>query len=248
VPPSRENYTEIINPFERALVLDPRSVDAQSWLANALILRVIDGTTTSATADIRRAEELTRQSLTLSPRNWLAHYSKGQMLRAQGRYKEAIPEYEIAIASDRSCVVALNHISQCKLFSGSIEEAIPPQEQAIRISPRDPYIGIYFIGIGTVHLLRSRTEEAIVWLEKARSANPEHPNAHGFLASAYALMDETERAAVELAQARTLSGDGRYSSVRQLKAAAKDMDAPAFRSLFETTYFAGLRKAGMPEE
>jgi Tfp pilus assembly protein PilF len=48
-----------------------------------------------------------------------------------------------------------------------------------------------------VHLLQSRTEEAIVWLEKARSANPGLPVAHAYLASAYALKGETERASAE---------------------------------------------------
>ena len=98
-----------------------------------------------------------------------------------------------------------------------------------------------------MHLLQSRTDEAIVWLEKARSANPEHPIVHAFLASAYALKGETERAAAELAEARRLSGDDRYSSIARLKAVGH-FGVPKIRALFEATYFAGLRKAGMPEE
>ena len=38
--PTRENYAQAISLFERALALDPRSVDAQSWLASALVTRV----------------------------------------------------------------------------------------------------------------------------------------------------------------------------------------------------------------
>jgi hypothetical protein len=41
--------------------------------------------------------------------------------------------------------------------------------------------------------------------------------------------------------------DGRYSSVACLKA-AQYFGVPKVRALFEATYFAGLRKAGMPEE
>jgi predicted Zn-dependent protease len=37
------------------------------------------------------------------------------------------------------------------------------------------------------HLVQSRTDDAIVWLEKARSAVPEPPNVHALPASAYAL-------------------------------------------------------------
>jgi hypothetical protein len=45
-----------------------------------------------------------------------------------------------------------------------------------------------------VHLLQSRTDEAIVWLEKARSALPGIPFHRSRLASAYALRGEIERA------------------------------------------------------
>ena len=47
---------------------------------------------------------------------------------------------------------------------------------------------------------------------------PAHPSPHACLASAYALKGETERAAAELAEARRLSGDDRYSSIARLKA------------------------------
>jgi len=48
-----------------------------------------------------------------------------------------------------------------------------------------------------VHLLQSHTEEAIVWLEKARAALPEHPAPHARLAAGYGLKGNTERAAAE---------------------------------------------------
>jgi len=98
-----------------------------------------------------------------------------------------------------------------------------------------------------VHLLQSRTEEAIIWFEKARDANPGHPDAHAFLASAYALTGETERANAELTEARRLSADDRFSRIARLKAIGY-FGVPKVRVLFEATYFAGLRKAGVPEE
>ena len=74
-------------------------------------------------------------------------------------------------------------------------------EQAIRLSPRDPLIGSFYNMIGTLHLVHSRTNEAIVWLEKARRANPQLLGVHAMLASAYAFNGESERAAAELAEA-----------------------------------------------
>jgi adenylate cyclase len=201
-----------------------------------------------ASADILRAERLAGQALAASPRDPLAHYAKGQVLRAQGRPGEAIPEYETALASDHNWVNAYSALGYCKLYSGLIDGVIPLVERAIRLSPRDPEIGNCYFRIGQVHMVQSRTDEAIVWLEKARSANPSHPQFHAYLAAAYALEGETERAGVELAEARRLSGDDRYSSIARLRAAAVYLGVPEALALFEITFFAGLRKAGMPEE
>jgi tetratricopeptide (TPR) repeat protein len=181
-----------------------------------------------------------------SPRSATVHFAKGELLRAQRRYEEAIPEYETVLAFDRNSAWALFALGHAKLMSGSIEEVIPLMEQAICLSPRDPQIAVMYFRIGEVHLLQSRADEAIRWLEKARSANPELMYVHGYLASAYALNGESERAAAELAEARRLGGDDRYSSIAHLKTGY--FGVPKIRALFEATYLVGLHKAGVPEK
>ena len=141
----------------------------------------------------------------------------------------------------------MGDIGRCKIFIGPIEEAIPFIEQAIRTSPRDPLIANWYFRIGEAHLLQSHNDEAILWLEKARGANAGLPYVHRYLAAAYALKGETERAAAELSEARRLGGEGSYLTLAQLRAGTR-YDAPTIRALAEATFYAGLRKAGMPEE
>jgi adenylate cyclase len=245
-PRTPDTYAEAINLFDHALALDLQSVEAQTLLANSLVGRVDDGMTDTAAVDLARAEGLVDQVLAASPRHALAHVAKGRVLRVQNRWVEAVPEYETALALNRNLVGALTGLGWCKLYAGSIEEVIPLAEQAIRLSPRDPSIGFGYFLIGSVHLLQSRTDEAIVWLEKARSAVPTVGVFRSRLASAYALRGGTERAAAELAEARRLSSDDRYSSLARLKTGP--FAGPKIRPLAEATYFAGLRKAGIPEE
>jgi TolB-like protein/tetratricopeptide (TPR) repeat protein len=245
-PLSRDTYAEAIRLFEHALTLDPQSVDAQSWLAHALAGRMHFQMTGSAAADLERAEVLVRRALAASPRLPLAHLAKGMLLHARGGPERAIPEYETVIASHRNWVNVLYVLGMCKLLVGSIEETTPLVEQAIRFSPRDPFIANWYMLIGTVHLLKSCPDEAIRWLEKALSANRQLAFAHGHLAAAYALEGDTARAAMELAEARRLSGDGRFASLARLRA-ARSWGVPKVRALYDTTYFAGLRKAGLPE-
>jgi tetratricopeptide (TPR) repeat protein len=235
--------------FERALALDPQSVEAQIRLAFVLESRVLDGTADWAATDVVRAEELVDRALAASPNNALAHLVKGHLMRAQNRWKEAIPEYETALALNRNLVFALRGLGWCKLCAGSIEEVTPLVEQAIRLSPRDPGIsGCYYL-IGTVYLLQSYIDEAIVWFEKARGAMPTFAFPHSRLASAYALRGETERAAAALAEARRLNGGDRFTSIARVKATPGAWSGvPKIRALYEATFFAGLRKAGVPEE
>ena len=253
-PHTRDTRMEAISMFERALALDPRSVATLSSLAGVLVGRALDGWAASPAADIARAEGLANQALAEAPRSPAAHYAKGQVLRAQaqvlhveGRCEDAIAEYETAIALDRNLVFPMAALGWCKFLAGSMEEVIPRIEQAIRLSPRDPAMSNWYRWIGVVHLLQSRIDEAVVWLERARNANPARGDVRAYLASVYALKGETERAAAELAEARRLNSDGRFSSIAHLTA-AEYFGVPKVRALFEATYFAGLRKAGMPEE
>jgi adenylate cyclase len=246
-PPSPDSLSEAISLFERALALDPGSVEAQSYLATALVSRVLDFGGSSTDADISRAEGLAAKAVAASPRSALAHFAKAGVLRMQRRSAEAIPEYEAALALNRNWVTAFASLGRCKIRIGPIEEGIAAQEQAIRLSPRDPNIWNWYFRIGEGRLLQSRIDEAILWLEKAQNANPAPGFVHAYLAAAYALRGETERASAELAEARRLDGEGSYSSVARLRANTR-YEAQAIRALSEATFYVGLRKAGMPEE
>ena len=243
----RSANAEALDLFERALVLDPSAVEAQIWMALMLINRMLNLKSDAPEIGIKRADELIARALVVSPNSAWAHYVKGQVLRAQSRFEDAAVEYETAITFDRNLANAYARLGSCKLNSGSVDEVTPPVEYAIRLSPRDRNLPDFYWLIGAAHLLRARIDEAVGWLEKSRSAYAGTDRIHAALAASYALKGETERASVALDEARRLSG--RYSSIACLKATPRQgLEAPKLRALAESTYFAGLRKAGMPEE
>jgi TolB-like protein/DNA-binding winged helix-turn-helix (wHTH) protein len=245
--PTAESYAEAVGLFERALTLEPASVEARSLLAGTLSARAIFNFTDSAATDIARAETLVEQALAASPHSPSAHYAKGQLLYAQHRCDEAIPEFETAIAFNRNSVWAIAYLGCCKFWTGTVEESTPLLEQAVRLSPRDPQIGYLTVRLGLLHLLLSRTDEAIIWLKKARSTASSLPFLHLFLASAYGLKGESDRAGAELVEVGRLHGPGQVSSIAELRANLRQ-GSPKVDALFETTLFAGLRKAGLPDE
>jgi adenylate cyclase len=170
--PTPDSYAEAVGWFERALSLDPASAEAKSLLASILAARALDRMTDTSTEDFARTEAVVREVLTVSPRSPIAHYAFGQVLRASRRNEQCIPEYQEALAFNRSWADALASLGWCKFWVGSLDEAVALQEQAIRLSPRDPQIGYWYHRIGIVYLLQSRIGEAIPWLEKGRAMIP----------------------------------------------------------------------------
>ncbi|HYZ39865.1 MAG TPA: adenylate/guanylate cyclase domain-containing protein [Stellaceae bacterium] len=244
-PLSKERIDKALKFFETALALDPKSADAAAWLATALTVRVIDELSDSPDVDLRRAERLAAQALATSPNSAPAHYAKGQVLMAQSRCKEAIPEFARAIALDSSRVPAYAHLGWCKFLTGSPEEAIDNFEEAIRLSPYGPGIAPWYGRLGVIHLLEGDTDQAIAWLEKAESENARLAVVHAYLAAAYALKGDVERARPELAEAQRLRK--MYSSLVSVEKSPW-FEEPKIRALAEATYFPGLRRAGIPEE
>jgi tetratricopeptide (TPR) repeat protein len=178
----------------------------------------------------------------------LAHFVNGAILRAESRFEDAAIECETAIALDRNLATAYGCLGLCKLYTGSVDEVIPAAEYAMRLSPHDRVLASWYWMIGAAHLLRARTDDAVRWLEKARSAYAGAHHIQAALAAGYGLKGEKERASIALGEARRLSN--RYSSIARLNAAPgrQWLAEPKIRTLSEATYFAGLRLAGMPEE
>jgi len=247
--PAREHKDEAIGFFERALAVDRLSVEAQARLAQVLAARVREDQSDASPADIERAEGLVTQALALSPRNTLVYSAKGGLLRAEGRWGEAISEFETVLASNPNSDFAQFSIGICRVQIGLVSDAIPPLEQSIRLNPRDPYIVYRFSWLGLAHLLQSHADEAIVWFDKARGAMPAASGPHINLAAAYGFNGEIERATAELAEVRRLRhGDFGLSIAGVKSSAAWRTSTPKTLAMAEATFFAGLRKAGVPEE
>jgi hypothetical protein len=77
---------------------------------------------------------------------------------------------------------ALFALAHCKLNAGSIDEVVPLVERAIRLSPRDPNIGLMYFRIGEVHCCNhGSVRQSLGWKRHAaptriiRSSMPSSP-------------------------------------------------------------------------
>jgi TolB-like protein/DNA-binding winged helix-turn-helix (wHTH) protein len=128
---SPAGFAEQARLFERALSLDPGSVDAMTLLATVHAQRALEAMTDSPATDIARAEESIGKALAASPLNPRAHFARGMVLRMQGRPEEATFEFEAVLANNPNSVAALFQLGVGKMWAGSIDEVIPAD---VRIS------------------------------------------------------------------------------------------------------------------
>jgi adenylate cyclase len=243
---SAANRQEAQRLFERALEIDPESVDAKIGVANALINIVADGWSSSTQQDEARAEKLLLEALERGANRPDAHGPMGLLRRLQNRLAESKIEWQTVIALDRNYSVAYRQLGTTLMFIGQPEAAIPQIEYGIRLSPHDANMPFAYWALGLSHLLLGHVEEAIDFLKKARAANPRLHYVYLVLAGALGLNADLDEARAALAEAIKL--EPRVGSFAQWRAFRPWYWNPQFVALAETTLYAGLRQAGMPEE
>jgi tetratricopeptide (TPR) repeat protein len=107
---------ETLRNFERALEIDPRSVDARIGIALFLLGNITYRWSRSQQQDQARAEQLLLEALESDPNRSTAHFAMGDLRRHQVRLSEAKMEFEAAIALDRNNARAIYQLGQTHML------------------------------------------------------------------------------------------------------------------------------------
>ena len=241
-PYSREQLSQSRALFERALQIDPGFPKALVGLAETLAMEV---NYRYAPADrLRRAENAVGQVLSKFPSDAMAHFVKGEILRAGGRNVEAaVGEYEAAIAINPSLAPAHGALGAAKIRVGRSAEAFAPLQMAIQLSPRDPLLSTWYFYIGHAHSHLGHHEEAIDWCRRSIAVQPLWI-AYADLAAAHALTGHEREAHAAVAELRRLRPN--YTVTEWLQDGKGWSDNAVFLAEFQRIA-EGLRKAGLPE-
>jgi adenylate cyclase len=245
-PRSRTTLQEAQEAFERALKLQPQSVDARIGLATALVAALLEDWSSSPQPDQARAEQLLTEVFARGVNDSMAHHAMGLLRRSQNRLNEARIEAERAVALDRNNSAALYQLGLAFLYLGHPEVAVPNVEKAIRLCPRDPLVSAMHYGLGRCHLLLGRLDQATELFERVRAASPQDCDVRLWLAGALGLKGDLEGASAELAEAKRLKPE--IDSLARWAAHELWITNPEYRALREKTLNLGLRRAGFPEK
>ncbi len=234
-------HPEIYEACEEALRLDPGNTRALKALAVRLSF-LPSGP--GRTAKLARLDALVQKALSVEPNDLRARFAKGVLDVMHGRNDEAIVEFQRAIASDGSDIGAYSWLG---MTTGEEEKAIAVLDKAMLLSPRDPNLPILLKHKASALGALGRDAEASALGTQALTLSPNDRETLGAQAATLANLGR-EGEAREVYQRFVAAGGGQRTTVADLKLYYADAARVPVWGAYLERVFAGLHKAGMPEE
>jgi tetratricopeptide (TPR) repeat protein len=241
LPPNQQRNKEQLALYERALLLDPLSVQAMAMVAYFL---TNDGL--RSFADMQRAGRLLEQARALDPQSAVVLNNAVYWLRSVGRCAEVIEAAERAIQNDpnrmRTYTGVYNELAVCKTRAGHADEELALQALADQLNPRSPFKSYRYRGMGFAALMLGRDRDAIAFLQRALALNPESSAnrwTYRMLAAAYARTGQMDEAKRSLAEGERLWPFGTVRGVYP-----EELSSPVYIQQIRD-YQAALRLAGL---
>jgi adenylate cyclase len=174
------------------------------------------------------------RAITLALDNMWAYNVKSLYLTTSQRANEGLSAADAGLAIKPDDPPLRRARGAAEIVLGRYEQAISDVQQAIRLSPRDPRIGLWLVTLGDAELGLGHVDVAVDEYHKAIDAGWRAYQPYRGLAAAYALDGKMEEATSALAEARRLNP--------QLTLKWEQTHSVNVPPLLE-----GLRKAGLPE-
>jgi TolB-like protein/Flp pilus assembly protein TadD len=231
----RDSHYAALALFDRALKADPNDADALAGEAFTYMALFAFAEATAETDLDAKIIDPADRAIALAPDNMRAYAAKSFYLADTGRANEALRAADSGLAIDPNNAPLLDARTLAEIALGRFGQAKSDEQQAVRLSPRDPETPNRLINLGMAELGLGHFDAAVVEFQKAIDAGAHYFIPFVNLTAAYALAGKMDEAKTALAEARRLNPQ---LSVKWLIAHAPDVPP----------LFDGLRKAGLPEE
>jgi TolB-like protein/class 3 adenylate cyclase len=242
--PNREDVQNAVTLFEAALRIDPDNVQANVGLAQALIHIFRSRWDPERDRVLARADEAATRATAVAPDHAQAQSVKAEILGLQKRFDAALATFDRAIALDRNLTTA--HVGRARhlIVSGRAADAVESVERAIRLSPRDPDLYLWYYVVCHAHTHLGRDAPTLEWCLKSVATGKVFWHVWVDLASAYAWRGQTAEASAAVAEILKLRPG--LTVQQMIEEARAHSDNETFRKEYQRIA-EGVRKAGLPE-
>ncbi len=225
--------------FRRAIELDADFAPGYAGLGDALYLSMMHGYAESHAETLSQGFEAARRAVALDGKDAGARFTLGRLYYMKREHDASIAELKTAVALNPSFANAYLGLATAMVYSGKASEAIGPADDALRLSPHDPYLWILMVVQAFARLQLKDYEAALDWSTQAvRQPSAEitayltHASSLGHLGR----HDEGRKAIAEVLRRKPDFSPEYVGNILPYKDTA-DLD----------DILDGLRKAGLPE-
>jgi TolB-like protein/Tfp pilus assembly protein PilF len=230
--------------FEKAIALDPDSVEAMIGLARVDAILGAAVMTDDWPARFLAAEVTTTKTLSLAPNHARAHMVLGFVQIFTNRAAQGIAECEQALGLDRNLANAHALIGLAEYLLGQGAETEAHINEAFRLSPRDTMAPRWMVWVGLAKAQLGADAEAVIWMRRGLDANRNYSVTHFDLAAALARVGKLDEARAFVNAGLAL--DPRFTIRRYRDVTYSNSDNPTYRAGRERL-IEGMRLAGVPE-
>lgn len=239
--------------YARALERDPADADALAGLACVQVSRVMNGDLDAGRRTVRdeaqareahlaEAEQTLARALAVAPGHFKALKSRAVLLRARGRFADALAVTEALRAQNPGDPGTLRETGLNLLYLGRAEEAMGWLQRADALGPSDPIRWTWLLGLGRALIHLGRDAEAVGALRLAVASNPAFALSHALLVAALALAGEDAPARTAMAGFRRAEPDTPVEVLARRSSVPFEATHPLYQSC-NARVLEGLRRA-----
>ncbi len=224
--------------YQKALELDPGFVVAAASLGWSHYHDLFYQWTADWAQTLERIEWAADTCLRLDRDDPSGHVLKGLLQMTRGRREEAIACLRLGLELNPSLAQTQSLIGQLLALGGRPDEGRRHVETALRLSPKDRDLYMFYTGLAVVEFCAEQYERAIDWAERALRLNPSYWIDYGCLASSHAHLGQVAEAREAVRELRRRAPEFSVARFEQLVASAEARYLDSFRRGLE---LAGLR-------
>ena len=224
---------------QRALLLDSRNTAALSLLSLTHATEALLGYSTSPTVAVAEAVKAARLAVREDSADADCLASLGFALLGARQYDEALDLLRQAVAQNPNSAWGFGVYGACLSWCGEYAECIDVFDKAMRLSPREPRMGMWFSLLALAAFIAGQYQEGVGYARRSMQCSPAFIGGHRTLAANLSALDQLDEARREVVE--TLRINPRHT-VATVRAAAPFRDDAA-----RERYLAALARAGLPD-
>ena len=236
-----ENVREAARLFDQAVERDPRSTRGLGGVAYVNRFGAQNGWLPDREAAMRKAEQAMERLRGIDENDFFTLLARESIATGRGDWGELLAVADTALERFPSHAASLGYRATALIGLGRFAECLDPPKQALRIGPRDIWVGAWNSMIATCHFMRAEYPQAAEYARIGWQASPRLPLPPLTLAAALHLEGKDDEARKIVDDYRMANPEYRAADVQRIMIGTEPRHAEGRQRMIDS-----LQALGMP--